>query len=169
MNIPQIVEMYRAGSSTPEIAKTFGVDKTKIRRILLAAGEQLRTQAAAKKRNKNHMWSGYQEINGWFWNSIRASAKRRNIPFELTIQQGWDLFIQQGKRCSLSGLPLKFAESHKDQVTGGTTASLDRIDSKKGYTLDNVQWVHKYVNIMKSNLQQCEFINICKLITERNI
>jgi hypothetical protein len=45
---------------------------------------------------------------------------------------------------------------------------LDRIDSSKGYTIDNVQWVHKIVNIMKHDVEEKEFFNWCKLITERN-
>jgi hypothetical protein len=42
-----------------------------------------------------------------------------------------------------------------------TTASLDRIDSSKGYIEGNLQWVHKDVNIMKMDLSQVEFIDYC--------
>jgi hypothetical protein len=45
------------------------------------------------------------------------------------------------------------------------TASLDRIDSTKGYIKGNIQWVHKDVNKMKWNWNQSNFINWCKLIT----
>lgn len=43
-------------------------------------------------------------------------------------------------------------------------ASLDRIDSKKDYTIDNVQWVHKDLNYMKQDFTEEEFINYCKLV-----
>ena len=46
------------------------------------------------------------------------------------------------------------------------TASLDRIDSNKGYTIDNVQWVHKDINKMKMDLEEDVFIDNCKLIIE---
>ena len=49
-----------------------------------------------------------------------------------------------------------------------TTASLDRIDSTKGYFIENVQWVHKYVNIMKWHTANQEFIEWCKLIAANN-
>jgi hypothetical protein len=49
-----------------------------------------------------------------------------------------------------------------------TTASLDRIDSSKGYTIDNVQWVHKTVNLMKRELNQQDFIDICNKISYYN-
>jgi hypothetical protein len=47
---------------------------------------------------------------------------------------------------------------------GETTASLDRINSKKGYTKDNVQWVHKWINFMKQDLDEEEFITFCEAI-----
>jgi hypothetical protein len=44
------------------------------------------------------------------------------------------------------------------------TASLDRIDSSRGYTADNIQWVHKHVNLMKRSFNEEYFINTCKQI-----
>lgn len=32
----------------------------------------------------------------------------------------------------------------------------------KGYTRDNIQWVHKFVNLAKRNLSQDQFIDLCK-------
>lgn len=46
------------------------------------------------------------------------------------------------------------------------TASLDRIDSSKGYVEGNVQWVHKDVNYIKQDLEESYFKKLCKLITE---
>jgi hypothetical protein len=48
------------------------------------------------------------------------------------------------------------------------TASLDRIDSSKGYCEDNVQWVHKDINRMKNTFDQDYFISLCKLIAENS-
>jgi len=45
------------------------------------------------------------------------------------------------------------------------TASLDRIDSTKNYTIDNIQWVHKDVNKMKMDFSQEYFIEMCRLVT----
>jgi hypothetical protein len=61
----------------------------------------------------------------------------------------------------LSGVDIFFGNQYdKDE----TTASLDRKDSGKGYTLDNVQWVHKRVNIMKNIISDMEFIEWCKKV-----
>ena len=57
---------------------------------------------------------------------------------------------------------LSFQSSSR--VSDGT-ASLDRIDSSKGYTIDNVQWVHKKVNMMKKDMSDSEFIAWCNEIS----
>ena len=48
------------------------------------------------------------------------------------------------------------------------TASLDRIDNTKGYTQDNVQWVHKDINRIKSDLSQEYFLTLCKTVVDWN-
>lgn len=47
------------------------------------------------------------------------------------------------------------------------TASLDRIDSSRGYVEGNVQWVHKDVNFMKQALSQERFVELCTLVAEK--
>jgi len=47
------------------------------------------------------------------------------------------------------------------------TASLDRIDSSKGYIEGNVQWVHKMVNMSKQQYTQEEFINMCIAVANK--
>ena len=49
------------------------------------------------------------------------------------------------------------------------TASLDRIDSKLGYELNNIQWVHKDINMMKQAYTNNYFIEHCKLVAANNI
>ena len=47
---------------------------------------------------------------------------------------------------------------------GGATASLDRIDSDGAYTIDNVQWIHKDINVMKNSFSEEYFMYLCKLV-----
>ncbi len=60
--------------------------------------------------------------------------------------------------CPLSGRPLTYRTKAR-QTTA--TASLDRIDSTKGYDRGNVQWIHKAVNQVKMALPEDAFIQIC--------
>ena len=50
------------------------------------------------------------------------------------------MFLKQNKKCALTGLDIWFGISTKEKTHGKKeqTASLDRIDSSKGYTKDNV-------------------------------
>lgn len=114
--------------------------------------------------DKHHFFKGYGEISQSVFNKIRQKAIDRNIDFNITIQQLYDTFISQDKLCAISKVPIKFKTNHKDEQT----ASLDRIDSKKSYTIDNIQWVHKIINQMKWTLTPNEFIEWCKIVTNHN-
>lgn len=114
--------------------------------------------------SSHHQWTGVGEISGNFWGSICRGANgtkgRKPIELSITIEEAWALFLKQDRKCALSGIELFFGKRNIDN----TTASLDRIDSSKGYTIDNVQWVHKDVNYMKRIYSNEYFINFCKLI-----
>lgn len=107
-------------------------------------------------------FTGYEEIRGKTWGTFQKRAARKGRKFNITIEQAWKLYEEQGRVCALTGLPISFGKHN-----GETTASLDRIDSKKGYELDNVQWLHKDVNLMKNVYSMDRFIEICVLIANR--
>lgn len=87
-------------------------------------------------------------------------ASGRNLAIDITLEGIWDMYIGQDRKCALSGLPIYFGETG----TCPTTASLDRIDSSKGYIKGNVQWVHKRINIMKNRFSQDEFVAFCRAV-----
>jgi hypothetical protein len=77
------------------------------------------------------------------------------------------LFLKQNRKCSISGESILFSKwLHKKGER--PTASLDRIDSTKGYIEGNVQWVHKDINMMKSNHTTKKFFNWCKKVCLHN-
>jgi hypothetical protein len=123
------------------------------------------------KGSEHTKWTGVGEISGNFWNShILRSAngkkgKRKPLELDITKEFVWDLFLKQERKCVFSGLILKFPERFNDK---SYTASLDRIDSSKGYIKGNVQWVHKDINMMKNKLNQDYFIKLCKLVAGDN-
>lgn len=103
-----------------------------------------------------------------FWYAIKYGAKKRNIDFDITPKEVWSLFLKQNKKCAISGLELFIPSEDKDFVKLRPTASLDRIDSSKGYVKGNIQWLHKDVNRMKSTLDEDRFIELCKVIAKNN-
>lgn len=119
-----------------------------------------------KYSNKHWCWRGCGKLSGSIWCRIKANAKKRNKEFLITQEEAWKLYEKQNGLCALTGLPIVFAETSKDLTAGLNTASLDRIDSGKGYTLDNVQWVHVKINYMKQEFLQDEFIGLCELVAQ---
>jgi len=109
---------------------------------------------------------GIGDLTKTVWAGIREGAKKRDISFDLTIEQAWEQFVRQNGTCALSGVPInlssKLLNSNPDY--SDFTASLDRKDSSKGYTVDNIQWVHKVINRMKGPLSDEEFKTWCKLV-----
>ncbi len=101
-------------------------------------------------------------------NRMKYSAKKRGLRWDLDLKYLIRLFEEQQGKCALSSIELILAGSISRHRKGETTASIDRIDSSKGYTKDNVQWLHKRVNIMKNNLSDSDFIQMCCRITDKH-
>ena len=114
----------------------------------------------ARKGNKSSHWAGCGEISGHIWAKIKKGAETRNIPIEVTIEEAWALFLTQNRKCALTGDFLYFDK-------GKRTASLDRIDSSKGYTMNNIQWVDADINWMKNKFKQDRFIDMCKKVAAK--
>jgi hypothetical protein len=109
-------------------------------------------------------------ITGDMWYKITTTkvhrrTKRSNLEFNVTKEYLNNLFIKQDGKCKLSGLEITFPKRWDDK---SSTASLDRIDSSKGYIVGNVQWVHKHVNVMKNIFSQEMFIFICNQVSKNN-
>ena len=89
--------------------------------------------------------------------------------FNIDINFCWDLYLKQNGRCALSGMPIYFELSGftgKNHIVqdGEASASLNRINSKKGYEIDNIQWLHKHIKLMKINSEQIAFVEMCKSV-----
>ena len=119
-------------------------------------------------RELHHNWTGIGDISGSIWCRIIKSAQAREVEVSITQKEAWELFEQQDGKCALSGVDLYFAKNSKELKQQMMTASLDRIDSTKGYIKGNVQWVHKIVNYMKQDYNQTEFLDWCRKITKQN-
>lgn len=91
------------------------------------------------------------------------SRKRVNgKTLTLTIEDVEQLIIDSKGVCALSGLPLTCERKHPN------LASIDRIDSRKGYVKGNVQLVAKCVNLAKNAQTDAEFIAMCKAVVDFN-
>ncbi len=113
----------------------------------------------------NPKWKGYYEMTGTYLKNLRNYSRNRKgskAEFTVSMDYIWSLFLNQERKCALSGQDIWFGSTHRCT----NTASLDRIDSSKGYIEGNLQWVHKDVNKMKTDFSQEKFIELCKKVTQ---
>lgn len=116
-------------------------------------------KCSGKGGRSNSGWRGHKDVPQQFFGIAQRSAAARGYEFNLTIEDVQTLWDRSGGKCALSGISIKLDTKHN-----GCTASMDRIDSKRGYVMDNIQFVHKDVNLMKNHFQQEYFVEMCKRI-----
>ena len=79
------------------------------------------------------------------YNKCKHGALARDLEFKITRKMIEDLYIQAGGKCQITGIEFS------DELIGNAKSrpwapSIDRIDSSKGYTLDNIRLVCVSVN-----------------------
>lgn len=87
-----------------------------------------------------------------------ARERANKFKREFNLDQDYIRFLleKQDNRCALSDIPF--------EEQGKFSFSIDRIDSNKGYTKDNIQLVNQYINVMKSDMSQEMFLLMCKQV-----
>jgi len=133
----------------------------------------------------------FKDMPSCVYERLLFNARVRDIEIAVSSEDIYNLFLKQNGICALSGMPIILGQTDQEFRKGIPTASLDRIDSEKGYCVDNIQWVHKQVNFIKQDLKNEEligwatkiyfnqfknkptwdvyFINLAKLISIRSI
>lgn len=87
----------------------------------------------------------------------KSRAKKKGWPVdkELTVDFLLDIYHQQRGLCAISSLPMSWNKVQNDDSRSkynGTNISIDRIDSSKPYTIDNVRLVCNEVNRIRSDM-----------------
>ena len=130
------------------------------------------TKIAANRREKAFKDASTDTVTiSRFLRRRRHDAEKRGLQYAISDEYAISLFTGT---CALSGVDIYLNNtfSHPSDWKGAlgplhqlNTASLDRIDSTKGYIPGNVQWVHHLVNIAKQVMTDQQFISMCKTVT----
>lgn len=107
-----------------------------------------------------HNYTGTSHFTGKDYSAWVGSAKRRGYSWALTKTELDAICVQQKGKCALSGIDMQ------PRTRSPFRPSLDRIDSTKHYTIDNVQFVCSILNVMKNKLSDAEFVRLCRLVAE---
>ena len=94
--------------------------------------------------------------------SSKSSAKKNGWDFDMDLESLVALYEIQNGECALTGDELTFSQN-SDAVL-----SIDRIDSDKGYTMDNIQLVSHQANIHKNHFTQDQLIEFCKKVVKKH-
>ena len=116
-------------------------------------------------RRANHT---QEQVINKLLNGLKNSAKSREkkgrtCEFKLTSDDIYNLIEKQNNKCAYSNIELKWEYNHPHK------ASIDRINSDKGYTIDNVHLVSHISNQAKSDLTEKNFLEMIKQIYEHKI
>lgn len=79
------------------------------------------------------------------YRATRKNARRRNIPFDLSPDDFVALVLKTQGRCMLTGIVFNFSKAGGERRPW--YPSIDRIDSRKGYTTTNCRIVCVAVNL----------------------
>lgn len=95
--------------------------------------------------------------------AARSRAKRKNIDIDIDIEFLLELYEKQKGRCALTNIEFTF-ERNSNGVKNFLpyNPSIDRIDSKKGYTKDNVRLLLVIMNLSLNNFGEDCFYKVCK-------
>jgi len=118
---------------------------------------------SCSNKNNNPQNETFGLRRTWF-NKIKISAELRSLDYELDAEFVANLLETQKYQCALSGLPITASGDLKD-----ISASIDRIDNSLGYVKENIQIVHKKINIMRGSLTVQEFKDFCKAVADNQI
>ena len=108
----------------------------------------------------------FGEIHQSYICILKERSNRKNLTFNLNGNYLWKLFLKQNRCCSLSGIEIVFPKAWGIRSKTQITASLDRIDSNKGYIKGNIQVISIICNHAKNNLTHNEMLEFCKIMSK---
>jgi|GEM_PF-887726 len=91
----------------------------------------------------------------------RTRARNAGMDFDLTKEFLVRLWYRQKGLCHYTSRKMTFDGRRKPEAV-----SIDRVDSRKGYTKDNVVLCCRVVNEMKSNMSVDDLLEMCSTILE---
>lgn len=119
--------------------------------------------STCKKCSKNSVKKWLESDIKNFIKKVYLSCKHnclgrsKDLVFAITEEDILGLYYKQEGKCALSGEILtKIA--FEDKGINKYNISIDRINSSKGYTKDNIQLVGAIINIIKNDMEENDFM-----------
>tara|TARA_B100000787_G_C16134803_1_gene269093 strand:- start:451 stop:990 length:540 start_codon:yes stop_codon:yes gene_type:complete len=115
----------------------------------------------SREKNKRLSSKNIETYIKYNFHSYAKSAKSRKIKFTVTKEYLIELFYKQKGLCAVTRVKM----THKrGKGVIDTNLSLDRINPKKSYSINNLRWVCFIINILRLDMPDLEFKIFCKNI-----
>lgn len=121
------------------------------------------------EEGKRHIasYSGNRRTDHTPFNYTLRNARKRYKDFNLTAEYLKDVWDNQQGKCPYTGISLILPTfKHNKDIPIASRASLDRIDSTKGYIIGNVQFISTPINYLKNTMTDLETKQYLKLISQ---
>lgn len=100
----------------------------------------------------------------WLLHRVSSNVrhKKRDLEFDLSVEDLQDIDKKQNGKCALSGITLEFRNQYGPSQP--YQASVDRIDHNKGYTKDNVRLICIMANYCRNGYTDKDVIEFCRAV-----
>lgn len=120
--------------------------------------------AKRKDVRSSHLYTFEEWLKEMARNCRYRSQKFHGIESDITIDFLKELWDKQNGKCFYSTTPMLIPQFKR--LRNPYSASLDRKDSSRGYTKDNVVWCCWGCNCAKSNFTLQDYLAMCEKIVE---
>lgn len=163
IDIELAIQKYKDGERMEDLGRYFNMHWRTIVYKMRDVGFTPDFRRYTGKSSKN--WTGCGDISGDRFSNLRGGARNRNIEFDITVEDCWNLFVSQNGLCAITGRPLNLAQSENTEGS----ASLDRINSNIGYKIGNIWWIENHINWMKLNKPLEHLLYWCKKVRDHHV
>lgn len=96
------------------------------------------------------------------WRRCVERDKGRRMVTTITVDDLVEVYLRQKGKCALTGMPFVLPDNRDDQERRGPwSPSVDRLNNRNGYTVENIQLVTVMANGAKSDFTAKEFHRMC--------
>lgn len=98
--------------------------------------------------------------------NARSNAKPHKMLITITVEDVKKQWDKQNGLCAYTNIPMRIFETAIRKEWIPTTMSLDRIDSSKGYTPDNIELVCLSINLAKNGFTKDQMKDFIRQIRD---
>lgn len=120
------------------------------------------SKLAHLKYHKEHRKASVENTLRSIIAGCKNRAKRKGLECDITSEYVLDLLNKQNGLCSVTGIKLESSTANTKFNSSPWTVTIDRKDSNKGYTKDNIHLVCYMYNSCKNRWSHEQVIQMCK-------